>query len=188
MNKKLDETLPRMYAELHAQGAFQGESWRVHLPAFHRFNGSGNNSPVLDFGCGPRGGLAAEFPGHTPYVVIPYDPYVPQHAGDPWGQPFRTFFSADVFEHLPIHQLTSLLLRLRKRPALKRLFIALSTRPANKILPNGLNAHLTVQPAVWWEGFLQGAFAGHFDLKLATADLVTGVAVFGMERPSEREQ
>lgn len=182
MNKKLDETLPKMYAQMHRENAFHGETWRGHLAVFQKFLGT--TDPVLDFGCGPKGGLLALFTGHTAYEVIAYDPYVPQFSAEPWDRPFRAFFSADVFEHLPIHQLTPLLLRLKKRSGLKKIFVGLSTRPANKVLPNGLNAHLTVQPAVWWEGYLQGILAGHFDLKLATADLVSGEAVFAFERPT----
>ena len=45
--------------------------------------------------------------------------------------------------------------------AKKFVFFAISTRAAKKTLPDGRNAHLTVQSPDWWQGFVTSvAFEG----------------------------
>lgn len=181
MTDKLAKKLPDMYAELHARGAFKGDSWRPHLDRFHAFLGSA--SPVLDFGCGPKGGLAGDVQAH--YEAVGYDPYVPYYADKPWARRFKAFFSCDVFEHLTLDYLHRLFGRLRDtQPELAKVFVALSTRPANKTLSNGLNVHLIVKPGAWWLGFMQAALGRDFAVVEAAEDLGRGEAVFAFARPN----
>lgn len=183
MTTKLERLLPQFYAEMHARGAFKGDSWEPHLFAFSEFLAAEDERArhtVLDFGCGPAGGLAAT--ALFDHRVVPYDPYVEAYAADPWGRPLTAFFSCDVFEHLPLGALRDLLRRLCKHAGLAKVFVALATRHATKTLPNGLNAHLTVRPPEWWQGLFDGLLGPHFDTAFARADLAAGACVFAFNR------
>lgn len=186
---KLEDRLPDLYNELHAHGAFKGDSWeRYHCDLITFFNRCGvpygEGETVLDFGCGPKGGLA----GNTlkGYDVVPYDPFVPQYRDlDPWTGKVTTFFSCDVMEHLPLNQLAHLMRRLCKHQSLQRLFISVTARAANKHFSNGLNVHLTVQPPEWWRGFFEGTLGAHYDLKLAEVCLLDQECRFGLVRTGQ---
>jgi hypothetical protein len=184
VDTKLDKLLPDFYRQMHQAHAFLGDSWLRHKGRLLDFvPAPPAQGPILDFGCGPEGGLAADCRRAWPWIAesfIPHDPYVPAYAQDPWKSGFRVFFSCDVFEHLPAWQLSHLLLRLRKHASCDKIFVALSTRPANKCLPNGLNAHLTVRPVDWWHGFFSAALGGVYTWAIAEADLAAGEAVFAL--------
>lgn len=182
---KLTDLLPGFYAELHAKGAFRGDSWRRHAAAFQRFLGPANRV-VVDFGCGPAGGLAEYVPLAAAGVrVVPHDPYVPAFAGDPWKEGVDALFSCDVFEHMPAEQIHQVLRRLCKSTTVTHAYVVLSTRPATKTLPNGLNCHVTVKPAAWWQGFLDATLGLHFDCRVSVAYVHEDEAVFGFVRRAD---
>lgn len=184
---KLTDMLPGMYAEMHAAGAFKGDSWRRHYDGLLRFLGGPREVAahvVVDFGCGPAGGLAdPDAPARRmPKRVLPYDPYVKAYVSPPWKAQPTAFFSCDVFEHLPVEALRDLARQLCKARSVTRAYVVLATRAATKTMPNGVNAHLTVRPADWWHGFFDGAMGNHYRVDLATSDLAAGEAVFGLVR------
>lgn len=174
----LEDQLPGMYREMHAAGAFQGLSWEPHLRDLKNFLSFRESGRILDYGCGPLGGLAK----HYGQGVVAYDPFVEKFAADPWKQDFTTFFSCDVMEHLTLEQLHQLMRRLCKVEKIRFLFIVLSTRPANKLLPNGLNAHLTIRTAQWWKGFFDASLGLHFAPEVEKADLIHDEALFAWAR------
>jgi hypothetical protein len=180
---KLDDKLPTLYKELHANGAFQGLSCRDHVQDFKSFLTFRKSGAVLDYGCGPLGGIK----GHVPSTVIPYDPYVPEFSADPWEKKFDVFFSSDVFEHIPEQQLYGLLRRLCKHRQIKLIFLVISTRHANKTFSNGVNVHLTVRSAEWWHGFLVGVLGLHFVPELIKVDGMNATCTFGFHRKEEDE-
>lgn len=184
---KLEDLLPGMYREMHAAGAFVGNSWRLYFDEFKSFlynTGLHHDGPdyqrILDFGCGPTGGLQQHFSD-----VVAYDPYVEKYADDPWKQPFDVFFSSDVFEHLPLGELRQLVRRLCKHATIQKIFVVISTRSANKFLPNGTNAHLTVRSAQWWHGFFDAQLGLHYDIVYARADMLAETCLFGFTRIKE---
>ena len=181
-----------MYAKMHANAAFKGDTWKLHFARFLHFAFSDEYSPpvkVLDFGCGPTGGLKASLLKKGFEIeVASHDPFIPQFAKEPWKSGFDTFFSTDVFEHMTDEKVADLLLRLRKHISCTKIFVALSTRPANKTLPNGLNAHLTVRPADWWHGTFCATLSGAFDFRIADADLLHGECVFALSRIVAKEE
>lgn len=169
------------YRELHSARAFAGTTWRRYRNAFLAFLGprAPGRPLILDFGCGPAGGIAAE-PGLN---VVAYDPYVEAYAAEPWGEPFEAFFSADVLEHLPEDAISDLAVRLCEAGSCKRAFAGVSTRPAEKTFPDGSNLHLIVRPADWWRLRLAEELRpGGFRLTLAAADRVNKRAAFGFTR------
>ncbi len=174
---RIDDLLPTLYRDMHAQGAFPGTTWTAHRAAAEAFFRP-DSFPVLDFGCGPLGGLRAAYGDR----VVPYDPYVPEFAADPWVRRPRGFFTSDVLEHLPVHALRALVLRIAAAPYVRQVFAAVSTRAANKIMPNGLNAHLTVRHGQWWRGFFDCALGEWFDPVGADYDMLDESCTFRLNR------
>lgn len=174
---KLESIMPTLYRDMHAAHAFLGDTWKHHLPVVKTFfNGL---TPILDYGCGPTGGLAEAYPKG---YVIPYDPYVTSYHAEPWTKEPKGFFSCDVFEHMTIGQLRWMIRKICKLPSIQKIYIALSTRSANKTMPNGMNAHLTVHAPDWWRGFFDHTLTVHFNAETATADLYRDECVFTFTR------
>jgi hypothetical protein len=182
---KLEQRLPDLYTELHSQNAFKGDAWATCFAAFKRFIGAPKvkgKTAILDFGCGPSGGLlSSSLAAESEWEISAYDPYIKRFCAKPWGKPKDIFFSCDVFEHMTIGQLVNLGGKINDI-APSKVFISLSTRPANKIFSNGINVHITIESAEWWAGFLIALLASHYELILATADLRTKECIFGFER------
>lgn len=105
---------------------------------------------VLDYGCG-KGELAKKLP----IPVREYDPAI--DGKDVLPEPADIVVCTDVLEHIEPEYLEAVLDHLQ---SLVRVcgFFTIATRKAKKILPDGRNAHLIVQPADWWLGHLQHRF------------------------------
>lgn len=178
-NYKIRDRLPVWYRELHAEGKFLGASYAPHLKAIQKLVGEDwGKARILDFGCGPLGGLQVSCGSGR---VAGYDPYVEAFSVLPWGKgPYDLVFSSDVLEHLLVKDVREFCGNVAlEKP--RWIYLAISTRPALKTFPNGQNVHLTIEPASWWQGFLQG-FWSDYRVVRAHSDLVDGQAVFGFER------
>lgn len=175
---KLTTVLARSYRALHEADAFRHDGPPAHLDLFRALLADLGDTPrVLDFGCGPRGGLAAVLPG-----AVGYDPHVPGYQDDPWGRPYDAIYSADVLEHLTVADAGAFLDRVAAAaPAL--VFLAIATRAAEaKQLDNGLNVHITVMPPAWWYGFAQARLHPDYATVLACGDLVRDECVLAFRR------
>lgn len=176
--KEINDLLKDYYEQLHGQGLFLGETWHNYFDIFKDFIPSFDYQTILDFGCGPKGGLAAKLGNQ----VIPFDPYIPEYSEQPWNKKFNIFFSCDVFEHIPYSHLWITLLNLIRHLETTYIFLGIATRTANKIFPSGINVHLTVKSADWWEGFLTTALYSHYNIKLAEANPTEGFCILGFVR------
>ncbi len=170
------EYLAKLNREMHAHGAFPGHSWRAHVEALGRFVPDLHDKTILDYGCGPLGGLQQHFGDR----VIPYDPFVEKFSAPPWNKTFDVVFSSDVMEHVPVAEITALLDRINRSTA-SYVFLNISTRRAHKPLPNRANAHLTIKPAHWWLDTLSTALP-RFTPTLAEADLLRDEGTFCFQR------
>lgn len=97
---------------------------------------------VLDYGCGK-----CTLSANLPFPVQNYDPFVPAFAARP--RPADLVVCTDVMEHVEppyIIQVIEDIASLAKKAA----FFQIATRPASKVLPDGRNAHLTVENTGWW--------------------------------------
>jgi hypothetical protein len=170
-----------LYVAMHHSRAFRGDTWRAHLTQLREIVPDLDQRTILDFGCGPKGGLAAEYGGR----VIPFDPYVSEFSAPPWSKSFDVVFSSDVLEHMTLVQIHAFLHHIRTC-APEFAFLVASTRPAHKSLPNGANAHLTVKPASWWLATVSSALGNEYAPKLALADLIRAdvTLCFGRTTPS----
>lgn len=101
---------------------------------------------ILDYGAGQgRLGIVLRANG---FVCRDYDPAVAGMDGKPR---FADLVNCtDVLEHIEPRKLDTVLTHIR---SLARTVVVLvvATRPANKRLPNGKNAHLIVENEAWWE-------------------------------------
>ncbi len=121
---------------------------------------------VLDYGCG-QGALARSLrapiigadsitiqkmtatgpsEGH-PFTVAEYDPARP--GLDELPAPADLVVCTDVLEHIEPDKLGAVIDHLRGLTQ-KALFAVVATRPANKHLSDGRNAHLILKDGVWW--------------------------------------
>lgn len=112
---------------------------------------------VLDYGCGQgtlaRALRAKQVPGLR---IAEYDPAIPGKDGYPSFADLVT--CTDVLEHIEPDRLDTVLQHLRLL-ARRAVFVVVSLRPSEKVLPDGRNAHLIVQPEAWWlEQFAAAGF------------------------------
>jgi hypothetical protein len=103
---------------------------------------------VLDYGCG-QGTLMKKLRTLVPSSVrlSEYDPAVD---GKQMLPSFADLVvSTDVLEHIEPERLETVLKHLDML-ARKAIFVVVATRPSNKTLPDGRNAHLIVESGDWW--------------------------------------
>jgi hypothetical protein len=107
-----------------------------------------NSNNILDYGAGYGGfGINVRKQYGEEYNVIDYEPGRPDVSDKPDPQDF--IICIDVLEHVEPECVESVLDDL-KRVILKGGFFTISTTEAFKILSDGRNAHLTIQPWDWW--------------------------------------
>jgi len=106
---------------------------------------------ILDFGCGKAEGYLDHNHHKHWGGILPslYDPAIPEYDTLPEGT-FDGVISFDVMEHIPKEQIPETFNKIFSK-ANKFVFLGIATAAANAILPNGDNAHCTVEPIGWWE-------------------------------------
>ena len=106
---------------------------------------------LLDYGCG-KGTVYTHTKIHDTWGgILPslYDPAITEHEKLPDG-PFHGVFSVDVMEHIPYEEVDGVLKDIFDR-AERFVFLGISTALSKAVLPNGENAHCTVEDTDWWE-------------------------------------
>lgn len=106
-----------------------------------------NVESILDYGCG-EGTLRKEL-GKLGWKgkVYEYDPAVAKK--DTLPRPAELVVCTDVLEHIEPEHLEAVLNHLHSL-ATKAAYVVIATRVANKVLPDGRNAHLIVESKDWW--------------------------------------
>ena len=110
---------------------------------------------LLDYGCGKAEGYF-EYNHHKNWGnIMPslYDPAIPEYEVLPEGK-FDGVMSFDVLEHIPKEQIPETFQTIFSK-AKKFVFLGIATSPADAILPNGENAHCTIEPIGWWETMVE---------------------------------
>jgi hypothetical protein len=106
---------------------------------------------VLDYGCGQ-----CTLEKDLGWPIRNYDPCIPGLDAPP--EPADVVVCTDVLEHVEEDCLDEVLDDLQR--VTRRIgFLVIATRPADKILPDGRNAHLIQQAAPWWLPKLERRFA-----------------------------
>lgn len=109
---------------------------------------------VLDYGCGQGtlrrwvtlAGVSVDF--------REYDPAI--HGKDALPEPADLVVCTDVLEHIEPEKLSSVLQHL-KALATRALLLVIATRPSNKTLTDGRNAHLILESGAWWAQQIEAA-------------------------------
>jgi hypothetical protein len=140
-----DMTTPAYRAQLTALHAKRpwGADGAKHEAIVRRLIEDYQPATILDYGCGENK-LAEAL---KPIRVMGYDPGIPERAAMP--KPCELVICTDVLEHVEPEKLDSVLDHLWRITG-KVAYFVISTRPANAILPDGRNAHLSVHPASVW--------------------------------------
>jgi len=97
---------------------------------------------ILDYGCG-KGTLGKALG----FSIKEYDPAIKGKDSEP--DPAALVVCTDVLEHIEPEHLDAVLAHIKSLTK-ERAFLVVATRPANKTLPDGRNAHLIIEPLSWW--------------------------------------
>ena len=152
-----------LYRQMHSQGHFPGHSTKKYSGIIKGLVQKYDAKTLLDFGSG-KGMQYDEQKLHEEWGIPKptlYDPAVKGIESLPNAlRPFDGVICCDVLEHLEGKELAAAVFDASIR-AKKFVFFAISTRAAKKTLPDGRNAHLTIQSPDWWQGFVTSlAFGG----------------------------
>jgi 16S rRNA A1518/A1519 N6-dimethyltransferase RsmA/KsgA/DIM1 with predicted DNA glycosylase/AP lyase activity len=114
-----------------------------------------NITQVLDYGAGQQN-LAKHLPSQVPGLIVhSYDPGIPAIASSP--VPAELVCCIDVLEHVEPEYIDQVLDDLQRVVANIGYF-TVAVDPATKILEDGRNAHLIIQPTEWWAQKIQEKF------------------------------
>lgn len=147
-------SLIAQYEQIHASKAYGRSSELklgyvqrelLHLPQVKR---------VVDFGCG-QSRLIDWVGTLNGAEAVRYDPAIPAHSTMPDG-PFDAVICTDVMEHVDAPDIPFVLGQIKSLSP--NAYFNISIRPAIEVLPNGENAHTTVQPLAWWGNAIADTF------------------------------
>jgi hypothetical protein len=200
--------LSALYERMHAEGetrlgipperTFPGVSLLPHVARIKRLIEDTGARTILDYGAGkgmqyrPQkvvvdGEHVAD--GVAEYWDVDevrcYDPGYPAHRALP-SERFDGVISTDVLEHCPAEDLGWILDEILGF-ATRFVFLNVACFPARKSLPNGENAHVTVQPPKWWRELLAGRAAAFPEVmwELHAAHVAGGVLMESVFRKGE---
>lgn len=176
--------LTSMYREMHLKGekflnipadeTFPGLSLPPQAPRIKRLIEATGTQTILDYGSGkgkqydtsPILIEGQEWENIVDYWDIAgvtcYDPCYLPYSALPEGK-FDGVISTDVLEHCPADDLPWILDEIFGYARLL-VFANVACYPAKKRLPNGENAHCTIQPVEWWRQKIAQATANRSDL------------------------
>lgn len=143
----ISEDYRRMQEELH-QNPHYGVASIGYAPMVAQIMQSVRAQELLDYGAG-KGRLGEALRQHLSesFTVHHYDPAIPQWADTP--APCTFVACIDVLEHIEPELLDNVLDDLARVTAGVGVF-TVHTGPAEKMLSDGRNAHLTQQTPEWW--------------------------------------
>lgn len=140
-----------------------GGSGHRHLHRVVEFARMLRAKSILDYGCG-EGTLkwGKRTPSALRALMREYDPAV--RGKEELPEPADLVVSTDVFEHVEPDCLDAVVAHIAQLSR-KGCYLVIATRPANKLLPDGRNAHLIVQPPGWWAKVLFDGLAAFRSLR-----------------------
>jgi hypothetical protein len=160
------------YIEQYKQMYYGGDMLFYHLDDIVKLVKFTEAKSLLDFGCG-RGKQYAGWgtlSAQTDLGMMPalYDPGVNEFEKMPDGK-FDGVYSTDVMEHIPEEELPKTL-ELIFSKANKFVYLAICTSPSIATLPNGENAHCTLEDIDWWKEIVNKYRPAEIRTELRTYD------------------
>jgi len=131
--------------ELHKQSGCYGANGVQHLEKMRDMMDGHGWITAIDYGCG-KGTLARAL------GCVAYDPSIPQYSAEPMAVDF--VMCIDVMEHVERECVREVIAHIHSL-AQKGAWFDIALRPAKKFLPDGRNAHITLEPPEWWERLLK---------------------------------
>ena len=121
---------------------WQGTSIINYIPKINQIIKDKDIKTILDYGCGKA--------KHQPkeWNAIKYDPAIQEYQNKPQDK-YDLVISTDVLEHIPVENLKQTIEEIFGY-ANKWVFVSVCCRKAEAILPNGYNAHATIESVKWW--------------------------------------
>lgn len=138
----------------HTQSQGYGERGYKHLDDVLHVLRRENCQSALDYGCG-KATLSKYARRVCEVPIANYDPAMPDYAAEP--QPADLLICTDVLEHIEPLALQDVLEHMRGLCD-KAFYFQIACRPAQRILSDGRNAHLLVQPPYFWFDTLRRSF------------------------------
>ena len=129
-----------------------GGAW--HAKAVATFADALYARTILDYGCGCGRLRRALWKAGWHGRVQEYDPGIPDKSDLP-AKRSDLVVCVDVLEHVEPDRLSTVLAHLRSLTR-RGAYLSIATRPSNKTLPDGRNAHLIVKSAEWWVKHIRG--------------------------------
>lgn len=133
--RKLNETL-------HQTNKHYGTSGHLYANEILKICMNTNTKDVLDYGCGK-----CTLANNLPFPIKNYDPAIRQFHEEP--DPADLVACTDVLEHIEPELLDNVLTHMKSKVK-KAVYLAIATRPAQKTLADGRNAHLIVKDGQYW--------------------------------------
>lgn len=169
LNQEMHEYGPRKGSK-SAADTFAGQSLRDHVSRISMLVRECRARTILDYGSGkarlyePFPGEAAESRFKTMQAwdgakVTCYDPGYAPFSG-PIEAQYDGVITTDVLEHIAHDDIPWVLDELFGHAG-RFVFAVAASFLACKVLPNGENAHVTLQPATWWHEHMQAASRRH---------------------------
>lgn len=153
-----------------AEATFDGRSLKKEIEPIAALIRETGAKQVLDYGSGKAVHYEAyeNEPADSRFKSLPAWPGVKVVCYDPGHEPFATPYeercdgviSTDVVEHLPPEDVPWILDEMFEA-ADKFVYVATVSFPAKKHLPDGSNAHCTVEPPQWWHEQMELAGRRH---------------------------
>ena len=146
-------TYKQLQEQLHATNPSYGTSGSKYTDYVLQLSKSLKTRDILDYGCGK-----STLQKSLPFPIQEYDPFISEFSFPP--QPATLVVCTDVLEHIEPECLTSVLADIASL-TLQMAFVQIATRPAQKVLADGRNAHLIQQSMQNWIPLLMN----HFDIQ-----------------------
>lgn len=133
---------------LHLQKGGFGRSGAKYADEVMAFAHELGAATILDYGCGESTLRKRLHKLRVSQLVHEWDPAIPQR-NRRMPYPADLVVCTDVLEHVEPEKLDN---SLRHLYALTRIgcYLAIATRPAKQLMPDGSNAHRTIEGADWW--------------------------------------
>jgi len=133
--RKLNETL-------HNLNKNYGTSGHLYADEVLSLSQKVGTKDILDYGCGK-----CTLADTLPFFINKYDPCIRAFSEEP--EPADLVTCTDVLEHIEPELLDNVLAHMKEKTK-RVVYLAISTRLANKTLADGRNAHLIVQQGDFW--------------------------------------
>ena len=146
----ITENYKQQNAELHRTAVEYGSGGGRWAPVVMNMCMENKTQDVLDYGCGK-----ASLHMQLPFGIQNFDPAIPKYAQLP--APADIIVCTDVMEHIE-PEFTDAVLDDLKRLMLKEGLINIACKEAQRILPDGRNAHLVTEDGRWWYEKFQERF------------------------------